>query len=191
VDHPPPYVAGILRIEPPAREENNMTPEKMREQLAEYLESHARWRDAKAEEHPGDARNQRAADGLDELAAQVRALPDDDPILGRLQKQHQATGRDIIELMPADEAESGVSTSKFRFHDPREPGREFLERLVQGVEEKYVDVQISPLRWSDGNTSDAAWQRAQFDAEPVMTDYDDPEADQFKVTGASDAEAAR
>lgn len=122
-----------------------MTPEKMREQLAEYLEDQARWRDAKAEEHPGDARNQRAADGLHELAAQVCALPDDDPILGRLQKQHQATGLDIIALMPADEAASGVNTSKFRFHDPHEPGREFLERLVQGVEEEYVDVQMGEL----------------------------------------------
>lgn len=33
---------------------------------------------------------------------------------------------------------------------------------------------VHPLRWSDGNTSDAAWQRAQGVAEPGMTDYDDP-----------------
>ena len=29
---------------------------------------------------------------------------------------------------------------------------------------------VRPLRWSDGNFSDQAWQRAQMDAEPGDTD---------------------
>jgi hypothetical protein len=53
----------------------------VRAMLAQDFEDKAEWRDTKADEYPEDGRNERAAKGLRELAAYVRALPDDDPRL--------------------------------------------------------------------------------------------------------------
>jgi hypothetical protein len=124
----------------------SLTRAELRDQLAGYLEDQAAWREAKAEEYPGDARNHRSPAGLYELAAEVRGLPEDDPLLTTLENLHHATsGLDVYALMPADEATAGVSASKFRFHDPGEPGREFLARLIGGTEEEIVDVHMSEL----------------------------------------------
>jgi Shedu protein SduA, C-terminal len=55
--------------------------DQVRTMLAQDFEHKADWRDAKAAEYPEDERNERAAEGLRELAAYVRTLPDDDPRL--------------------------------------------------------------------------------------------------------------
>jgi hypothetical protein len=123
----------------------SLTRAELRDQLGGYLENEARWREGKAEEYPDDARNRRSAAGLYELAAEVRAFPEDDPLLITLENLHQATGLDVYELMPADEATAGVSASKFRFHSPGEPGRTFLARLIDGAEEEVVDVHMGEL----------------------------------------------
>jgi len=122
-----------------------MTPDKIRAQLAEYIGGYADSRENAAADFPDDVRNRRAADALHALAAAVLGVPDDDPLITQLGKLSDATGLDVFELMPADEATVGVSASKFRFHDPREPEREFLERLVDGAEAQYVDVHMSEL----------------------------------------------
>jgi hypothetical protein len=72
-----------------------------REYLAEYLDAQAAWRGLKAEKYPDDARNERSAAGLRELAAQVRALADDDPVLLELEKLCEAAGLDVSEVMPS------------------------------------------------------------------------------------------
>jgi hypothetical protein len=56
-----------------------MTPDTIRDQLAAFLDRRAWRREAKAA-------------GLHEAAALVRGLPDDDPLLDRLEQLIQATG---------------------------------------------------------------------------------------------------
>jgi hypothetical protein len=92
-----------------------MTPDTIRVQLAAFLDSRAWRRDAKAA-------------GLREAAALVRGLPDDDPLLDRLEKLVQATGPGRLRV-PGDEADSGVNASRFRLSGLHDPAREFLERL--------------------------------------------------------------
>jgi hypothetical protein len=112
-----------------------VSPEQIRTQLAEYLESQVDWREAKAEEYPDDARNQRSASGLRDLAVHARGLQDGDPLLDRLEELSQGTGGlDVFALMTHAAAVAGVNASQFRFHDPDEPFREFLDRLVAGAE---------------------------------------------------------
>jgi hypothetical protein len=45
-----------------------------REYLAEYLDAQAAWRGLKAEKYPDDARNERSAAGLRELAVMPRQV---------------------------------------------------------------------------------------------------------------------
>jgi hypothetical protein len=56
-----------------------MTPDTIRDQLAAFLDRRAWRREAKAA-------------GLHDAAALVRGLPDDDPLLDRLEQLIQATG---------------------------------------------------------------------------------------------------
>ena len=46
--------------------------------IADYFRDQVRWRSEKAAECPEDSRNERCADGLEELAAYVLGLPVDD-----------------------------------------------------------------------------------------------------------------
>lgn len=116
----------------------------VREDLASYLDGQAAWRQGNADEYPEDRRNRRSADGLAELAAKVRALPDDDPVIVALSAECERTGLDVYALVPTDPA-SGINVSQFRFHDPHEGGYAFLRRLVETAGTSYDDVQIDEL----------------------------------------------
>ncbi|CAA9545276.1 MAG: hypothetical protein AVDCRST_MAG73-2348 [uncultured Thermomicrobiales bacterium] len=94
--------------------------------IADHLWSVAAWRRAKAEEYDRDARNLRTAAGLDDLAAHVLALPDDDPRLRELAR---------VGALHDDAFVPGQQTSyeigRFRFHRPETGLDAFLDRLVE------------------------------------------------------------
>ena len=96
-----------------------------RRAIADYLRRIADWRRQRAEEYDRDARNLRAATGLDELADHVLTLPTDDERLLRL-----------TELAMAGEAfEPGQQTAyeiaRFRFFHDSASLDAFLDRLVE------------------------------------------------------------
>ena len=62
------------------------TPETVRDWLVSSLEGSADWRQRKAEEYPGDARNATCAAALAQAAREVAALPADDPRLVTLER---------------------------------------------------------------------------------------------------------
>lgn len=110
-----------------------MTPDTIRDQLAAFLDSRAWRREAKAA-------------GLHEAAAVVRGLPDDDPLLDRLEKLSQASGAwTVFELMPGDEATFGVNAPRLRLYGLHDPARELLERLVAGAEQEYAGPHLAGL----------------------------------------------
>lgn len=86
-----------------------MTPA-ARWSMAEYLRRIASWRRQRAEEYDRDARNLVAADGLEELAAWILELPEDDERLDILQQV--ATTHD--EFTPGQQASYEIG--RFRFH---------------------------------------------------------------------------
>lgn len=57
----------------------------LRTDLAAYLRQQSRWREAKAEMHPGDDRHARSARALAEAADYIERLPDNDGRLRRLE----------------------------------------------------------------------------------------------------------
>jgi hypothetical protein len=114
----------------------------IRGDLAEWLEEQSAWRAERAATHPDDRRNQRAADGLMELARQARSLPEADPTLAKLTNLCEGTGLTVRDLMPTDPA-TGVNASQFRFHDPQEDSSEFLQRLADGAVSEYHEAHVA------------------------------------------------
>lgn len=109
--------------------------EKVRTELADELDSQARWREIKAEEYPDDARNRRSADGLYELAQTVRDMPDDHPVLLAWAKLCEVTGLSVGEIMPME-----AEISRFRFNDPHQSGDEFLKDVASTAFRSYEDA---------------------------------------------------
>ena len=96
--------------------------------MGEYLAEIAAWRRRKAEEYDRDERNLRAAAAIEELAAYVATLPDDDPRLERL----------TALAMRGDRFEPGQQTSyeigRFRFFSDAGDVDAFLTRVVELAE---------------------------------------------------------
>ncbi len=100
----------------------NMTTQRL---MADRFREIAAWRRRKAEEYDRDARNLRCAAGLEELAAFVLELPQDDVRI-----------RELTRLAVLGEAfEPGQQTAyeigRFRFHHPEVGLDAFLDRLVE------------------------------------------------------------
>lgn len=81
-----------------------------RQSLADYLLQVAAWRRRRAEEYDRDERNLVAADGLEELAAHILQLPQDDERLAVLAEV--AVLHD--EFMPGQQ--TSYEIGRFRFH---------------------------------------------------------------------------
>lgn len=115
----------------------------IRETVVEYIEQQARWRESKAEEYPEDTRNQRAADGLHEMASYVRSLPLTDERLARIQRCNvdvEGDGFDVLVHHPSREV-TGWDLSRFRFHNgPPESIEDGLEELVRGIEASWREM---------------------------------------------------
>ncbi len=102
-----------------------MTTDPFRPAFTDYLREIASWRRRKAEEYDRDVRNLRSAASLEELAAYVRTLPEDDARL-----------RELARLTMAGEAfrpEQRVSyeIGRFRFHYDDTGLDAFLDTLVE------------------------------------------------------------
>ena len=93
--------------------------------IADRLIEIAAWRRRKAEEYDRDARNLRSAAGLEDLAAFVLALPNDDPRI-----------RELTRLAVVGEAftpgqQTAYEIGRFRFHHPEVGLDSFLDRMVE------------------------------------------------------------
>ena len=77
---------GTTRIEnrPRKRDSSNDRRDGVTRSARTIIDEQARWRREKAEEYPDDGRNERAANGLVELAEYVRSLPENDERLREL-----------------------------------------------------------------------------------------------------------
>jgi len=96
--------------------------------VAGLLRGTADWRRRKAEEHDRDARNLRAAEALDELAAHVLSLPADDPRLRELQRL-AGMGEEFV-----PEQRALYEIGRFRFHHGETGLDAFLDTLVELAE---------------------------------------------------------
>ncbi len=96
-----------------------------RRAMADYFRRIAAWRRQKAEEYDRDARNLRAAAGLDELADHVLALPAADERVERLAR----LAMQGEEFVPGQQ--TAYEMGRFRFHHPEVGLDAFLDRLVE------------------------------------------------------------
>ena len=99
-----------------------------RQRLADYLYEQAGWRDLNAEEHPGDDRNRRSAEGLRSLASHVHNLDDDDErlyVLAALDTDHDEA------FQPGAEAER--LTRRFHFDLRNETPDAWFERFIDAL----------------------------------------------------------
>ena len=94
--------------------------------LADYLRGIADWRRRKADEYDRDLRNIRTADALEELAAHVLTLTDDDPRLHELIRIG-ALAEDFF--MPGQQ--TSYEIGRFRFHHPEAGLDAFVDRIVE------------------------------------------------------------
>jgi hypothetical protein len=98
---------------------------RFRRSVAEFARATAEWRRRKAEEYDRDARNLRSAAALDEFAAHLLRLPDDDPRLRELERLAGEAG----EFRPDQRVL--YELGRFRFHHPEATLDPFLDRLVE------------------------------------------------------------
>ncbi|MGC4190599.1 MAG: hypothetical protein QM589_05095 [Thermomicrobiales bacterium] len=153
--------------------------------IAERIDAIAAWRrerefqDMMGLGPDAAARSRRSADGLEALAAFVRALPDDDARLERLRKA--AFRGEVFDPGATLLTELG----RFRFHDPDAPVEPFLDRMVEWAEQDEREMgewggpQVSgdnPWRWT------ANWT-VQVD---VTSDDEDDEYFRRKASEARD-----
>jgi hypothetical protein len=93
--------------------------------IADYIHEIARWRRRKLDEYQADPRNLRAATGLEELAAYVLTLPDDDARvreLGRLAMQGEL-------FQPGQQ--TSYEIGRFRYHYPDTNLDAFVTRMAE------------------------------------------------------------
>lgn len=98
-----------------------------RQAIATYVRSLADWRRRKAEEYDRDARNLRAAAGLEELADYIEALSDDARV--RRLREIAFTG-DLF--TPGQQ--TAYELGRFRFHHADSRLDAFLDRIVEFAE---------------------------------------------------------
>jgi hypothetical protein len=107
-----------------------------RKVVADFFREQARWRKLKAEEHPEDARNARAAEGLIELANFVEQLPLDDVRF----KQLGATTLGAVSISDGIfhcGQEASQYASRFQFHNRAED--EDPDRFLSWFTDHYVE----------------------------------------------------
>jgi hypothetical protein len=92
--------------------------------IEEYLTQLADWRRVRYQDDLRDARNLRSADGIEELAAHIRLLPDDDPRLVELNRLWRRG--DQVEVGQQAAYEIG----RFRFFIPDTELDPFLSEMV-------------------------------------------------------------
>lgn len=114
-------MSGFGLGEMPSEDEIDRT----RTALIEYFESQARWRDAKAEETPEDARNGRSAAALRSVAEYVRRLPDNDMTLGVCVALHPAASSRRVGPSFVGEEGSRLARQYGYKAPPEDPGRWF------------------------------------------------------------------
>ncbi len=100
----------------------------VRPALRTYLRDIADWRRQRAREYDRDLRNVRTADGLDELADDIDALPADDPHLVRLSQLGLRGER----FEPGQQLHYEVG--RFRFHNADVTTDGFLTTMVELAE---------------------------------------------------------
>jgi hypothetical protein len=101
------------------------------ESLLDAIEGCADWRSRTAAEHPGDPRHSNAAAALYEVAAWVRAHPDDPGV--RAIVAVQAVNRDLDLTWPIS-GQSGHLLSRHGFaFEAAQPPPVFLERLADAL----------------------------------------------------------
>jgi hypothetical protein len=93
--------------------------------LAEHFHWAASWRLEKAAQYPDDPRNEQCAEGLQELAQYVEALPEDDE---RLRELSSLAIRDGATAFSVD---ARWAIDRFRFHDAFADVDDFLTKLVK------------------------------------------------------------
>lgn len=101
-----------------------MTP-LARQSLVDYLLQVAAWRRRRAEEYDRDQRNLVAAAGLEELAAYIQTLPDDDErlkVLGEVAVTHD-------QFTPGQQ--TSYEVGRFRFHYADTSLDAFLSHLTR------------------------------------------------------------
>jgi hypothetical protein len=99
----------------------------------ETIEYQADWRRHKAAEYPEDDRNLHTAEALDGLAAWLKRLPDNEPILVRLGAALQHL--DAFSFAPSLEDR----LARFRFNSD-ETRRDFITHMTGEIEEE-LDVE--------------------------------------------------
>ena len=92
--------------------------------IAEYLIQLADWRRMRYQDDLRDTRNLRSADGIEELAAHVRSLPDDDPRLAELNRLWRRGEQVEVGQQAAYEI------GRFRFFIPDTELDPFLSEMV-------------------------------------------------------------
>lgn len=111
-----------------ARSSDNVRP--MNELLAEVIDDQAEWRRRNARAYPDDGRNARSARALADLAAFVRALPEDDPTVWALAAHGYVTSGPGSTLMLGDETLTVLG--RYGFDGEESADRlEFLKRLLR------------------------------------------------------------
>lgn len=109
----------------------------VREAMAQYLEEQASWHDQKAEALLGEPRHLRSADGLRELAAFVRALPENSLVLTGLARntfyQEGQLFRPLMVTIDTHDAGGWLARMvlSFRFDNPDERCDRFMTRLLE------------------------------------------------------------
>lgn len=96
--------------------------------IANYLRGISRWRRARYNDDLRDARNLRAAAGLDELADYVEQLPIGDPRVARL----AAIAMDGAFFAPGQQTSYEIGL--FRFHNAEATLDGFLDKIVEFAE---------------------------------------------------------
>ncbi|CAN5825888.1 hypothetical protein BH23CHL2_BH23CHL2_08920 [soil metagenome] len=98
--------------------------------LADYFRHQAYFRQEKARQYPDDERNQRAADGLLELAGYVVGLPaDDDRITVFAEPLERLDG--MLDFAPG--SYGSLLSTRFRFNDPFQSFDDFLVEFAEVV----------------------------------------------------------
>ena len=96
---------------------------------ADPLHDQARWRGRKATEYPDDSRNERCAEGLEELADYVLGLPSDDPRILAADLICDADDDFVFYTKQGDHR----GAAYFRFYDGRQDCESFLTAWVDAL----------------------------------------------------------
>jgi hypothetical protein len=136
-----------------------------KEALARYFEQQSKWRQERAAEHPDDARNQRSAAALGELAGLVRFLPDDHPCVEAIYVyDRHFLGRIGESGLESGSASYPAARIGFGTRAPIDPKRELGRYVEQGLADQLqhegVDSpQSQDLR--DARAAVRAWMAAE------------------------------